>query len=73
VSKSTVYKAIESGALAAFRFGSTRKGTIRVPHGALVDYVAASAVAAVTRPGGTREHSIVVDVRSAGGVRAGAA
>jgi excisionase family DNA binding protein len=74
VSKSTVYKAVESGALAGFRFGNTRKGTIRIPHGALVDYVAASAAAAVTRPSGTRQHSIVVDVRNTPGtVRAGAA
>jgi len=73
VSKSTVYKAVESGALGGFRFGNTRKGTIRIPHGALVDYVAASAVAAVTRPVAARQRSIVVDVRSAAVVRAGAA
>jgi excisionase family DNA binding protein len=73
VSKSTVYKAVESGALAGFRFGNTRKGTIRIPHGALVDYVAASAVAAVTRPGAARQ-PIVVDVRrGAAAFQAGAA
>ena len=73
VSKSTIYKAVESGALGAFRFGGTRKGTIRIPHGALVDYVAASAVAAVTRPGPARQRALVIDVRAAGAVAAGAA
>jgi excisionase family DNA binding protein len=74
VSKSTIYKAVESGELGGFRFGGTRKGTIRIPHGALIEYVAACAVAAVTRPGPARQHhrSVVVDVRPAA-VRAGAA
>src|SRR5215831_11502293 len=39
VSKSTIYKAVETGELRGMRFGNTRKGTIRIPHGALVDYV----------------------------------
>jgi excisionase family DNA binding protein len=66
VSKSTIYKAVESGELAALRFGNTRKGTIRVPHGALVQYVAACAAAAVTRPGASsKRRSLVVEIRDA--------
>jgi excisionase family DNA binding protein len=63
VSKSTVYKAVESGDLRGFRFGGTRKGTIRIPHGAFVDYVAACVAAAVTRPSMMRQRTLVVDVR----------
>ena len=73
VSKSTVYKAVECGALGGFRFGGTRKGTIRIPHGAFVDYVAASAMAAVTKPDPARQRSLVVDVRVAESLTAGAA
>jgi excisionase family DNA binding protein len=65
VSKSTVYKAVESGELRGFRFGGTRKGTIRIPHGALIDYVAACVAAAVTRPSATRQRALLVDVRDA--------
>lgn len=63
VSKSTIYKAIESGALTAMRFGNTRKGTIRIPHSAFIDYVTDCMAAAVTRPGThTRQRSIRVEV-----------
>jgi excisionase family DNA binding protein len=62
VSKSTIYKAVETGELRGMRFGNTRKGTIRIPHGALVDYVAACTEAAVTRPG-VRQRSLVVEIR----------
>jgi excisionase family DNA binding protein len=64
VSKSTIYKAVESGELGGMRFGGTRKGTIRIPHGALVEYVAVCTAAAVTRPGAKRR-SIVIDIRDA--------
>lgn len=62
VSKSTIYKAVESGDLVGMRFGHTRKGTIRIPHEGLVDYVAASVTAAVTRPS-TRHRSLRVEIR----------
>lgn len=63
VSKSTIYKAVESGELAGMRFGGTRKGTIRIPHSAFVEYVAACMSAAVTRPGANARHrSIRVEV-----------
>jgi excisionase family DNA binding protein len=62
VSKSTIYKAVETGELRGMRFGNTRKGTIRIPHGALVDYVAACTAAAVTRPG-VKQRSLMVEIR----------
>jgi excisionase family DNA binding protein len=62
VSKSTIYKAVESGELGGLRFGNTRKGTIRIPHSALVNYVVACAAAAVTRPG-AKQRSLVVEIR----------
>lgn len=63
VSKSTIYKAVESGELAGMRFGGTRKGTIRIPHSAFVEYVAACMTAAVTRPSANaRQRSIRVEV-----------
>lgn len=65
VSKSTIYKAVESGTLGAMRIGQTRKGTIRVSHGAFVEYLAACTAAAVTRPGANvKRRSIRVEVRS---------
>lgn len=74
VSKSTIYKAVESGDLVGMRFGHTRKGTIRIPHEGLVDYVAASVAAAVTRPS-ARHRSLRVEIRdiAPAAVRAGAA
>lgn len=72
VSKSTIYKAVESGALTGMRFGNTRKGTIRIPHDAFVEYVADCMAAAVTRPGANAKHRTirvqVTDEASAGKV-----
>lgn len=66
VSKSTIYKAVESGSLAGMRLGNTRKGTIRIPHGAFVEYVAACMAAAVTRPGANaKRRSIRVEISDA--------
>lgn len=63
VNKATIYRAVESGQLAGLRFGTTRKGTIRIPHGAFVDYVAECMAAAVTHPDTTaRRRSIRVDI-----------
>lgn len=47
VHHSTVYRAIESGQLRAMRVGMGR-GTLRVPHNALVAYVTAMAERAAT-------------------------
>lgn len=66
VSKSTIYKAVESGQLAGMRFGGTRKGTIRIPHGAFVEYLVECMAAAVTRPGAqAKRRSIRVEISSA--------
>lgn len=66
VSKSTIYKAVERGELAGMRFGGTRKGTIRIPHSAFVEWVAECMAAAVTRPGANaKRRSIRVEISDA--------
>jgi excisionase family DNA binding protein len=60
VSVATVYRAIESGRLAALRIGAG-KGAVRIPEGALKPFVEACVAAAQQAPTGE-----VVDASGAG-------